>query len=142
MVLTHGIPPTLRDGVHLQVYRQPPSDQSQVYRAMHLRTDSSVPCRESAGTGPVVMGSHTLYATASIYYIPSTAIGSLPRSSGHANAYRRCSLPRVRRHRASSPQGSSSDWSYLSRYLYGPFFVCLPFPTPTIGLCSEHMCDI
>ena len=36
------------------------------------------------------------------------AIESVPSLSGHANAYRRWrSLPRVRRHRASKPQGSS-----------------------------------
>ena len=35
------------------------------------------------------------------------AIGSVPSLSGHAIAYRWRSLPRVRRHRASKPQGSS-----------------------------------
>ena len=38
---------------------------------------------------------------------PPYAIGSVPSSSGHAIAYRWHSLPRVRRHRASKPQGSS-----------------------------------
>ena len=38
---------------------------------------------------------------------PPYAIGSVPRLSGHAIAYRWRSLPRVRRHRASKPQGSS-----------------------------------
>ena len=51
LVLTYGIRPAFRDGVH--VYRHPPS--------------------------------------------------------GHAIAYRRRSRPRVRRHRANSPQGSSSN---------------------------------
>ena len=37
------------------------------------------------------------------------AIGSVPSLSGHAIAYRWRSLPRVRRHRASKPQGSS-EW--------------------------------
>ena len=36
-------------------------------------------------------------------------IGSVPSLSGHAIAYRWRSLPRVRWHRASSPQGSSSN---------------------------------
>ena len=36
-------------------------------------------------------------------------IGSVPILSGHAIAYRWRSLPRVRWHRASSPQGSSSN---------------------------------
>ena len=40
-------------------------------------------------------------------FIPSTAIGSVLNLIGHANAYRRCSLPIICRHRASSPQGSS-----------------------------------
>ena len=35
------------------------------------------------------------------------AIGSVPSLSGHAIAYRWRSLPRVRQHRASKPQGSS-----------------------------------
>ena len=39
---------------------------------------------------------------------PPYAIGSVPSLSGqHAIAFRWCSLPRVRRHRASQPQGSS-----------------------------------
>ena len=42
-----------------------------------------------------------------IYFKPPYAIGSVPSLSGHANAYRWRSLPRVHRHRASSPQGSS-----------------------------------
>ena len=37
---------------------------------------------------------------------PPYAIGSVPSLSGHENAYRWRSLPRVRRHRASKPQGS------------------------------------
>ena len=38
---------------------------------------------------------------------PPHAIGSVSSSSGHATAYRRRSLLRVRRHGASKPQGSS-----------------------------------
>ena len=38
---------------------------------------------------------------------PPYAIGSVPSLSGHAIAYRWRSLPRVRRHRASKPKGSS-----------------------------------
>ena len=38
---------------------------------------------------------------------PPYAIGSVPSLSGHAVAYRWRSLPRVRWHRASKPQGSS-----------------------------------
>ena len=42
-----------------------------------------------------------------IYLKPLYAIGSVPSLSGHAIAYQWRSLPRVRRHRASKPQGSS-----------------------------------
>ena len=42
-------------------------------------------------------------------YAHTYAIGSVPSLSGQAVAYRWRSLPRVRRHRASSPQGSSSN---------------------------------
>ena len=46
----------------------------------------------------------------SIYlFIPPYAIGSVPSLSGHAIAYRWRSLTRVRRHRASKPQGISSN---------------------------------
>ena len=51
-MLTHGIPPGFRDGVHF--YRQPPSGQSRVYRVTQLRT-AGVHCREPAGTGQVVI---------------------------------------------------------------------------------------
>ena len=42
-----------------------------------------------------------------IYLKPPYAIESVPSLSGHAIAYRWRSLPRVRRHRASKPEGSS-----------------------------------
>ena len=42
-----------------------------------------------------------------VHIKPPYAIGSVPSLSGHADAYRWGSLPRVRRHRASKPQGSS-----------------------------------
>ena len=42
-----------------------------------------------------------------VHMKPPYAIGSVPSLSGHAAAYRWRSLPRVRRHRASKPQGSS-----------------------------------
>ena len=43
-------------------------------------------------------------------------------------------LPRVRRHRASSPQGSSSNGCYHFAGQHGPMNVRLSFPTPTIGM--------
>ena len=42
-----------------------------------------------------------------LYSKPLYAIGSVPSLSEHTIAYRWHSLPRVRRHRASKPQGSS-----------------------------------
>ena len=42
-----------------------------------------------------------------IYLKPPYANGSVPSLSGHAIAYRWRSLPRVRRHMTSKPQGSS-----------------------------------
>ena len=42
-----------------------------------------------------------------IYLKQPYAIGSVPSLSGHAIAYRWRPLPKVRRHRASKPQGSS-----------------------------------
>ena len=53
-------------------------------------------------------------AAASSYLSPY-AIGSVPSLSGHANAYRWRSLPRVRRLRASKPQGSSKRVCRLGR---------------------------
>ena len=53
LVLTYGIPPEFRGGVHLFISnRHTPWGQSRVYRVTKLRTDG-VCCRESAGTGPV-----------------------------------------------------------------------------------------
>ena len=53
LVLTYGIPPEFRGGVHLFIYnRHTPSGQSRVYWVTQLRTDG-VHSRESAGTGPV-----------------------------------------------------------------------------------------
>ena len=54
---------------------------------------------------PVTTGFLPSSAAASIMK-PPYAIGSVPSLSGHAIAYRWRSLPRVRRHRASKPQGS------------------------------------
>ena len=81
LVLSHGIPPTFRDGVHL--YHQQTSCQSRVSRVTKMRTD----------------GVHCI----------------------------------VRRRRASSPQGSSSNGCCLFRYHHGPKNVRLSFPTPTTG---------
>ena len=48
--------------------------------------------------------------------------------SGHATAWRWPSLPRVHRHRASSPEGSSSNGCCLFRYHHGPIYMRLLLP--------------
>ena len=54
------------------------------------------------GIPPDFRGGVHLFISTRLY-----AIGSVPSLSGHAIAYRWRSLPRVRRHGASKPQGSS-----------------------------------
>ena len=53
LVLTYGIPPEFRGGVHIFILnRHTPSGQSRVYQVTQMRTDG-VHYREAAGTGPV-----------------------------------------------------------------------------------------
>ena len=59
-----------------------------------------------------------------IYLKPLYAIRSVPSVSGHAIAYRWRSLPRVCRHRASKPQGSSK-W-VLPRQVTMDQLICAP----------------
>ena len=71
---------------------------------------------------------------------PSTAIGSVPSLSDRAIAYRWRSLPRIRQHRASSPQGSSSNGCFLFRFQQAPILMRLSFPTPTsLLVCSGRV---
>ena len=77
-----------RDGFSRPVPRQPAHLHTQAESGAYLRDSSRVPRRR-----PILK--------------PPNAIGSVPSLSGHASAYRWRSLPRVRRHRASKPQGSS-----------------------------------
>ena len=77
-----------RDGFSRPVPRQPAHLHTQAEYGAYLRDSSRVPRRRP-------------------FMKPPYAIGSVPSLSGHANAYRWRSLPRVRRHRASKPQGSS-----------------------------------
>ena len=51
-MLTHGFPPAFRDGI--RIHLQPPSGPCRVHRVTQLRIDG-VHCRESAGSGPVVL---------------------------------------------------------------------------------------
>ena len=76
-----------RDGFSRPVPRQPAHLHPQAESGAYLRGSSRVPRRRP-------------------FMKPPYAIGSVPSLSGHAIAYRWRSLPRVRRHRASKPQGS------------------------------------
>ena len=78
-----------RDGFSRPVPRQPAHFHTQAESGAYLRDSSRVPRRRPLSIkGPY-------------------AIGTVPSFSGHSIAYRWLSLPRVRRHRASKPQGSS-----------------------------------
>ena len=79
-----------QDGSGRPVPRQPAHLHTQAEYVAYLRDSSRVPRRRPF-----------------IYSKPPYAIGPVPSLSGHAIAYRWRSLPRVRRHRASKPQGSS-----------------------------------
>ena len=73
-------------------------------------------------------------AAASIYHI---AIRHRVTPSGQANAYRWRSLSRVRRHRASSPQGSSKR--ALPSHQHGPINMRLFFPgAPICNTALQH----
>ena len=77
-----------RDGFSRPVPRQPAHLHTQAESGAYLRDSSRVPRRRP-------------------FMKPPYAIRSVPSLSGHAIAYRWRSLPRVRWHRASKPQGSS-----------------------------------
>ena len=77
-----------RDGFSRPVPRQPAHLHTQAESGAYLRDSSRVPRRRP-------------------FMKPPYAIGSVPSLSGPAIAYRWRSMPRVRRHRASKPQGSS-----------------------------------
>ena len=77
-----------RDGFSRPVRRQPAHLHTMAESGAYLRDPSWVPRRRP-------------------FMKPSYAIGSVPSLSGHAIEYRWRSLPRVRRDRASKPQGSS-----------------------------------
>ena len=112
--LTPCVPENLvsRDGFSRPVPRQPAHLHTQAESGAYLRNSSRVPRRR-----PIMK--------------PPYAIGSVPRLSGHANAYRWRSLPRVRRHRASKPQGSSERVAALAGH-HGPINMCLSFPYPLL----------
>ena len=65
--------------------------------------------------------------TVNRYRVSTEFIGSVLSLSGHAIACRWRSLPRVRRHGASSPRRSFSNECCLFRYHHGPINVRLSF---------------
>ena len=77
-----------RDGFSRPVPRQPAHLHTQAESGAYLRDSSRVPRWRP-------------------FMKPPYAIGSVPSLSGHAIAYRWRSLPRIRQHKASKPQGSS-----------------------------------
>ena len=77
-----------RDGFSRPVPRRPAHLHTRAESGAYLRDSSQVPRRRP-------------------FMKPPYAIGPVPSLSGHAIAYRWRSLPRVRRHRAGKPQGSS-----------------------------------
>ena len=68
-----------------------------------------------------------------IYFKPPYSIGPVPSLPGHVIVYRWRSLPRVRRHSASKPQGSSSRTSAALASPWANKYAPL-FLTPTIGM--------
>ena len=66
-------------------------------------------------------------------------IGSVPSLSGHAIAYRLRSLPRVRWHRASSPQCSSSNGCCLCITMDQMLLCSSLFPHPVLLIYSENV---
>ena len=79
-----------RDGFSRPVPRQPAHLHTQAESGAYLRDPSRVPRRRP-------------------FMKPPYAIRSVPSLSGHAITYRWRSLPRVRRHRANKPHGSSEQ---------------------------------
>ena len=122
-----------RDGFSRPVPRQP----------VHLHTQ--------AESGAYFTGFLPSSAAASIMK-PPYAIGSVPSLSGHAIVYRWRSLPRVRRHRASKPQGSSErllPWqitmdqlifAFLSHTQYWYEVGMLKVPAPHVKEYSSQPC--
>ena len=94
-----------RDGFGSLVPRQPAHLHTQAESGAYLRDSSRVPRRRPF-----------------IYFKPPYAIESVPSLLGHAIAYRWRSLPTVRRHGTSCPQGSSEQ--------------VLPWQV-TMGLCRD-----
>ena len=75
-----------------------------------------------------------------VLFIPSIAIGSVPSVSGHATSYRWHRPPKVRRRRASSPQGSLCNRCCLFQVTFVDQFLCASlFPRPFLVQNSGHV---
>ena len=61
-------------------------------------------------------------------FITPSAIGPVPSLSGHSNAYRWRSLPRVYHHKTSSSQGSSGTGAAFSAFTMDQFMCASFFP--------------
>ena len=99
-----------RDRFSRPVPHQPAHLHTQAESGAYLRDSSRVPRRRPF-----------------IYMKPPYGIGSVPSSSGHATAYRWCSLPIFRRHRASKPQTDAALAGH-----HGPIKMRLSFPHPLL----------
>ena len=105
-----------RDGFDSPVPRQPAHLHTQAESGAYIRDSSQFPQRRPL-----------------LYLKRPDAIESVPSLLDHAIAYRWRSLPRVRRHRASKPLGSSEHECCLFAGHHVPINIPL-FPTPTIGM--------
>ena len=103
-----------RDGFSRPVPRQPAHLHTQAESGAYIRDSPRVPRR-----------------CPFLYLKPPYAIGSVPSLSSHAIAYRWRSLPRIRRHRASTPLGSSGrvlPWQVTISCLgFSPFILDIKF---------------
>ena len=112
-----------REGFGSPVPRQPAHLHTQAKCGAYLRDSSRVPRWRPF----IYLNRHTPSGQSRVYRVTRL------RTDG-------CSLPRVRRHMASNPQGSQRKGCCLFRFHYGPIFMRLYFPTPTIGIAlSGHV---
>ena len=104
-----------RDGSSRPLPRQPAHLRNQAESGTYLRDSSRVPRRRPF-----------------IYLKPPYIIGSVEILSGHSHVYRWRSLSRVRRHRASKPQGSSERMLPCLADHHGPIHMRLSFAHPLL----------
>ena len=111
-------------------------------RIWSRETGSVVPSHTQAESGAYLRDSSRVSRGHPFIYLKLLyAIRPVPSLSGHAIAYRWRSLPRVRRHRGSKPQGSSErvvSWQVIMNQL-----ICASFPhTHHIGMKWAYMMKI